>query len=80
MAHTSKRLPKLKEYVLIYKKKDIILKDIKIAKEKWDDEYKSIMTEITEEEWNKMSEIISDVERSESDLLLLKSYWTKQTI
>lgn len=77
MAHTSKRLPKLKEYVLIYKKKDIILKDIKIAKEKWDDEYKSIMTEITEEEWNKMSEIISDVERSESDFTFVKKLLDK---
>src|SRR5574344_751687 len=37
MAHCEKRLPKIKEYVLLYKKNDILLKNIQIPKEKWDD-------------------------------------------
>jgi len=38
MAHVEKRLPKLKEYILFYKKNstsNLMLNEIKIPKEKW---------------------------------------------
>lgn len=49
MAHANRRLPKLKEYILIYKKKDISnLKVDFVPKEDWDNEYKTFLDGITE--------------------------------
>lgn len=39
MAHTSHRLPKIKEYILIYKNKNIKLNPIREQKSEWDNEY-----------------------------------------
>ena len=50
MAHVEKRLPKLKEYILVYKKENVKLNELRIPKEKWDDEYKTVMTNISDEE------------------------------
>ncbi len=50
MTHSNKRLPKLKEYILVYKKSDINIKEVKIPKEKWDSEYKLLMTNISKED------------------------------
>ena len=43
MSHVEKRLPKLKEYVHIYKKKDITLKPIKVKKSSDSDEMKDYL-------------------------------------
>lgn len=49
MAHANRRLPKLKEYILIYKKKDISnLKVDFVPKEDWDNEYKTFLDGVTE--------------------------------
>ena len=56
MSHCDKRLPKLKEYVLLYKKNKINLKNIQIPKEKWDNEYKILIKGVTEEEITKLKE------------------------
>ena len=46
MSHTEKRLPKLKEYILLYKKNTISLKNIQIPKESWDNEYKILVNNV----------------------------------
>ena len=38
MTHASKRLPKIKEYILVYKKEDLVLNEVKIPKKTWDNE------------------------------------------
>lgn len=40
MAHISKKFPKLKEYILIYKKKNIVINKVTEEKAYWDPEYK----------------------------------------
>lgn len=47
MSHVDKKFPKLKEYMLLYKKnKDTKINEVKIKKDKWDNEYSTIMTGI----------------------------------
>ena len=48
MAHVEKRLPKLKEYLLIYKKRNNKFNKIKIKKNEWDDEYNIYLENFTE--------------------------------
>lgn len=68
MSHTDKRIPKIKEYVLLYKKKNMCLKPISIPKETWDDEYKSILTDITDEELNYINSVILNVDRTKDEI------------
>ena len=50
MAHAKKRFPKIKEYLLFYKKKSFEFVFIdKFKKEKWDDEYKFFLENISRE-------------------------------
>lgn len=70
MSHIEKTFPKIKEYVLIYKKQNqLSLNPIYIEKEKWDEEYKSIITNISDESLTKISEISSNINRTEKDIL-----------
>lgn len=69
MSHTDKRIPKIKEYVLLYKKRNIQMKAIAISKETWDSEYKSILTNISDEELEYVKEIIASEDRSQEDVL-----------
>ena len=60
MAHSEKRLPKMKEYILIYFKKNIPL--LQVEKEsilEWNDEYKHIITGISENGIDELHKIIS---------------------
>ena len=72
MAHVinNGRIPKLKEYIIIARKEGI--KDLwceKIPKEKWDDEYKHLITGVSREEILKLKDIISNDSRcSETDI------------
>lgn len=50
MAHTSHRLPKIKEYILIYKNKNIKLNPIREQKSEWDDEYNIFLENFTQED------------------------------
>ncbi|MEA0553777.1 site-specific DNA-methyltransferase [Lysinibacillus irui] len=68
MSHAEKRLPKLKEYVLIYKKKNISLADIRVPKTGWDDEYKTYMTGIDDDELAFLKSVISDENRTLEDI------------
>lgn len=51
MAHASVRLPKLKEYIVTYKRgKDSIINSVLIPKDHWDNEYKTVLEGINQEE------------------------------
>ncbi|WP_230298330.1 site-specific DNA-methyltransferase, partial [Neisseria gonorrhoeae] len=50
MAHTSHRLPKIKEYILIYKNKNIKLNPIREQKSEWDNEYNIFLENFTQED------------------------------
>jgi adenine-specific DNA-methyltransferase len=69
MTHCDKRLPKLKEYILLYKKNNIKLKNIQIAKEKWDEEYKILIKGIEKEEISKLKEYMNSDNLSDRDIL-----------
>ncbi len=61
MAHVEKRLPKLKEYILIYKKGEIKLNPVKVDKPQWDDEYSMYFSNF-EKEHKKLFDYISNKE------------------
>ena len=69
MAHCEKRLPKIKEYVLLYKKNNILLNNIQIPKEKWDDEYKILINGVTKEEIDVIKNIMTSNNISEDDII-----------
>lgn len=81
MTHANKRLPKLKEYILVYKKSDILINQIKIPKEKWDSEYKYLMINISPEEISKIKTIMNMDDASDEDIKMadniLKNVITK---
>lgn len=68
MTHANKRLPKLKEYILVYKKTDILINQIKIPKEKWDSEYKHLMININHDEINIIKNIMNMNNASDEDI------------
>ena len=67
MAHTEKKLPKLKEYVLIYKKNLLNIKPISIPKSTWDNEYKTVITNLSENEISWIKEVVDNENRSRED-------------
>ena len=68
MAHVKRRLPKMKEYVLVYKKDNIDLCNIQIPKNDWDDEYRIIIDKITKEELDMVKDILYSEEPDEEDI------------
>lgn len=79
MAHTSKRLPKLKEYILVYRKADLILNEVKISKENWDDEYKTIIIDITKDEIEFVKNVCKNKERTFDDIQKVDEILNKAT-
>lgn len=62
-------IPKLKEYVIVAKKNGINNLTIdKIPKDKWDNEYKTYLENISKEEIEKLKEIRDNSERTPEDL------------
>ncbi|QGX46964.1 site-specific DNA-methyltransferase [Streptococcus equinus] len=59
MTHKEKRLPKLKESVLFYKKGRIQITDIKISKKTWDSEYRILVNNLKYEEIQELKKIMS---------------------
>ncbi|HHK5605535.1 TPA: site-specific DNA-methyltransferase, partial [Neisseria polysaccharea] len=59
MAHISHRLPKIKEYILIYKNINIKLNPIREQKSEWDDEYNIFLENFTQEDKRFIDLIIS---------------------
>lgn len=52
MAHVKRKFPKIKEYLLMYKKSEIELNPIKLVKKKWDTEYKDFFVDLREEDYD----------------------------
>lgn len=67
-------IPKLKEYIILAKKdgiKNLSLE--RVAKEKWDQEYKTYCSGISDEELERVKEILNDEERTEEDIAYVDS-------
>lgn len=60
MAHANKRLPKIKEYILFYKKRDISINadNILIPIDEWGVNYKTVISGINDDEVNKLREFL----------------------
>lgn len=71
-------IPKLKEYIILAKKDGIRnLKLEKVAKEKWDKEYKTYCSNISDEELEKIKIIMQDEDRTDEDLQYVDSVCKK---
>ncbi len=76
MAHVGKRLPKLKEYVVAFKKANVTLKPVKLRKEQWDDEYSQLFVQLTPEDRayirrvSEQQEAVSEEQLAEIDRML----------
>lgn len=69
MTHVNKRLPKLKEYILVYKKYDSPELDVeKVPLEAWNDEYKTILLNIEEDDVKKLKKIMAQEICDENDV------------
>ncbi|CAA9892567.1 conserved hypothetical protein [Candidatus Methylobacter favarea] len=78
MAHVEQRIPKLKEYVLFYKKtENVQINPTMIDKEKWDSEYRTVCLGISNEELENIKAIISEEDRTYTDLALVEEYLKK---
>ena len=66
MAHVDKRLPKLKEYILVYCKKYVpTITAEKVPIDEWNEEYKNILVGLTEQEIDEVHAIIKVQDASE---------------
>ncbi len=80
MAHETRRLPKLKEYVLMYTKSaKLTIKPQRIPKDKWDDEYKTLLNGITEEEISYIKQIRDNEERNTDEINKVNKILSKVT-
>lgn len=69
MSHATTRLPKLKEYVLVYKKgKETLLNSAKIPKDKWDNEYNLFLKNVTEKEIEFIKAVRDNAERTTKEI------------
>jgi len=68
MAHTKLRLPKIKEYLLVFKKGSIALNSVKIEKQEWDDEYNIFLNNFSREDKEFIDEIISKEDKTSEDV------------
>lgn len=78
MTHADKRLPKLKEYILSYKKNsNTKINTLKIPKKTWDNEYNTIMLGVTYDELAQI-ELISNLDSvSDNDISLISELTSK---
>ena len=68
MSHSGKKLPKIKEYLLIYKRNQTVFRTIKIPKEKWDTEYKIFVNNVRPENITSLKNIIGNDGRTKDDI------------
>lgn len=69
MTHANKRLPKLKEYILVYKKNEVKINEVKVPKDKWDSEYKLLMTNVTKNNIDSIKKIMANESTEAYELL-----------
>ena len=78
MAHADMRIPKLKEYILVYTGKTRVkLGEVRIPKEKWDNEYKTYLKNITHEEVSIIKSIRDNENRTLSDIKICDEILSK---
>lgn len=78
MAHADIRIPKLKEYILIYTGGiRVKLGEVKIPKAKWDNEYKTFLENITHEEILLIKSIRENEDRTVQDIKLCDQILSK---
>ena len=78
MAHAKQRIPKLKEYVLIYKKSETVtINPAMISKDKWDSEYRTVCLGLTKIELEFVKEVVADESRNQKDLLVVQNFLDK---
>lgn len=78
MAHADIRIPKLKEYILIYTGGiRVKLGEVKIPKAKWDNEYKTFLENITHEEVLLIKSIRENEDRNIEDIKLCDEILSK---
>lgn len=68
MTHAKKRLPKLKEYVIFYKKSNVNIIPPLIKKNKWDDQYSHLVRGITKKEIDYLKEILYSSETDVNEI------------
>lgn len=69
MAHADKRIPKLKEYVLCYKKsKNISITPVMENKPEWDSEYRTVILGLNKKELAEIKIIANDENRTNEDV------------
>ncbi len=73
MSHSSKRLPKLKEYLLVYRKGQVELNEVKIPKEKWDPEYKTVMINVSKNDIEFVKQICANEDRTVEEVEKVRS-------
>ena len=79
MSHAKTRIPKLKEYILVYKKGNLNLNSIRVPKEKWDDEYKTYLNNITEKEVAFIKTVRDNEDRTEEQIKEVDKILSKAT-
>ena len=78
MAHADMRIPKLKEYILVYTGKTRVkLGEVRVPKEKWDNEYKTYLENITHEEVSIIKSIRDNENRTLSDIKICDEILSK---
>jgi adenine-specific DNA-methyltransferase len=72
VSHVDKRLIKIKEYILLYKKESIKLSPIKITKDEWDDEYNKVFINLSKEDRKYINDLMyksNNIQLTEKDIL-----------
>lgn len=77
MSHTEKRLPKLKEYILLYSPGSPKLHDIRVNKNGWDDEYRNLITGLEEDELSFIKKVMDDANRSSEEIKKVQNLLNK---
>jgi adenine-specific DNA-methyltransferase len=80
MAHADKRLPKLKEYILVYKKEKTNINPVSIPKEEWDKEYKIYVKNISRDEINYIKEVRDNDKRTTDQIEKCEQILSKATL
>ena len=80
MKHVDVRLPKLKEFILVYKMNpNSHINVVKKQKSKWDSEYKNILLGISKEEMHFINEVRTNKARNDEDIDRVTSILKKAT-
>ena len=80
MAHASVRLPKLKEYIITYKRgKDSVINSVLIPKDHWDNEYKTFLDGINKEDVMFIKSVRDDEQRTNQSINKVNEILSKVT-